>query len=115
VVRRFVLVVVMVGVAYGVGWMSDAVLNDDPCVGTYGREIDTYDAVRRWFPARTDCRVTTPAGLVRVQRGSSEVFLAMFALTLVAGLALSARIRLTWRAAVVVVACVGAFLVIFIF
>ena len=29
--RRVVLGLIVVGIAYGVGWMSDAVLNDDPC------------------------------------------------------------------------------------
>jgi hypothetical protein len=108
------LVVVVIGIAYGVGWMSDAILNDDPCLGTYLREGDQYDYVQRWFPARADCRVTTPAGSVRVEPGSSEVFLTTFALTLIVALALAATIRLVWRATVIVVACVAAVLVIFV-
>jgi hypothetical protein len=77
--RWIVIAVLVLCVAYGVGWMSDAVLNDDPCISAYGRETDRYDYVDRWFPARTDCRITAPSGASRIESGSSEVFLAMFA------------------------------------
>jgi len=114
VTRRVVLVMVTIGVAYAVGWMSDVMLNDAPCLGPHAREGDAYDYLQRWFPARTDCRVTTRDGSVYVERGSSEVFLTMFALTLIVALALVATIRLAWRAAMVLVACVAALLVIFL-
>jgi hypothetical protein len=94
--------------------MSDAVLNDDPCISTYGREIDRYDYVQRWFPVRTDCQVTTPSGASRIESGTSDVFLAMFALALVAGFALLSRRALAIRAAAVLAAGAGAFLVIFV-
>jgi hypothetical protein len=95
---------IVIGIAYGVGLMSDAVLNDDPCVSAYGPEIDRYDYIQRWFPVRTDCRVTTPAGASRIESGSSEVFLAMFGLTLVAGFALLSTLALAMRAAAILTA-----------
>src|SRR3712207_9158033 len=91
--RRVVLALGVVVVAYGVGWISDAVLFDDPCIFV-GRETDRHDYVTRWFPVRTDCRVTTPSGASRIEPGSSDVFLAMFAFTLVAGFALLSGIAL---------------------
>jgi hypothetical protein len=112
--RRLVIALILIGIAYGVGFMSDAVLNDDPCVSAYGREIDRYDYVQRWLPARTDCRVTTPSGASRLESGSSEVFLAMFALTLVTGLAVLSHLALAMRAAAILAAGAAAFLVIFI-
>ena len=112
--RRVVLAVVVVGIAYGIGWMSDALLNDDPCISTYGREIDRYDYTARWFPGRTDCRVTAPSGASRIESGSSEVFLAMFAFALVAAFALLSRLATTIRAAALLAAGAVAFLVIFI-
>jgi hypothetical protein len=112
--RRVVLALMVVGIAYGVGWMSDAVLNDDPCISAYGREIDRYDYVAWWFPVHTDCRVTTPSGASRIESGSSEVFLAMFALVVVAGFALLSRLALAIRAAAILAAGAGAFVVIFI-
>jgi hypothetical protein len=112
--RRTLVGLALVGLAYGVGWMSDAVLNDDPCISAYGREIDRYDYVQRWFPARTDCRVTAPSGASRLESGSSEIFLAMFALTLVAGLAVLSHLALAMRAAAILAAGAAAFLVIFI-
>ena len=105
---------IVVGAAYGVGWVSDAVLNDDPCISADAREIDRHDAVARWFPARSDCRVTTPSGATRIERGSSEVFLAMFAFALVVGFALLSSLALATRVAAVLVAGAAAFLVIFI-
>jgi hypothetical protein len=111
---RIAVGLALVGIAYGVGWMSDAALNDDPCVSASGREIDRYDHVQRWFPARTDCRVTTPSGASRLESGSSEVFLAMFALSLVTGLALLSHLTLAMRAAAILAAGAAAFLVIFI-
>jgi hypothetical protein len=113
VARRVLIVVAVIGVAYGVGWMSDAVLND-PCVSSHVREIDRYDYVEKWFPARTDCRVTTPSGASRIESGSSEVFLATFALTLVVGVALVSRAALAVRALGIIAAGAAAFLVIFI-
>jgi hypothetical protein len=110
---RVVLALIVVAIAYGVGWMSDATLND-PCVGASGREIDRYDHVQRWFPVRTDCQVTQPSGATRIESGSSEVFLAMFPLALVAGFALLSRRDVALRAAAVLVAGLGAFLVIFV-
>ena len=112
--RRVVLALIVVGIAYGVGWMSDAVLNDDPCISAYAREIDRYDSVARWFPARTDCRVTTPSGASRIEPGSSEVFLAMFALALAVGFARLSRLASAIRVAAVLSAGAAAFLVIFI-
>jgi integrase len=79
-----------------------------------GGEIDRYDLVERWFPVRTDCRVTTPSGETRVEKGSSEVFIAMFALVLVVGLAFLSGIALAARAVAVVAAGAAAFLAIFI-
>jgi hypothetical protein len=75
---RGVVGLIVVAIAYGVGLMGDAVLNDDPCVLSYGRETDRHDSVQRWFPVRTDCRITAPSGASRIEPGSSEVFLAMF-------------------------------------
>jgi hypothetical protein len=112
--RRAVLAVVVVGMAYGVGWIGDALLNDDPCASAYGREIDRYDYVQRWLPVRTDCRVTTPSGASRIEPGSSEVFLATFALALVAGFALLSGLALAIRATAVLAAGAVAFVVIFI-
>jgi hypothetical protein len=112
--RRAVLGLIVVGIAYGVGWMSDAMLNDDPCISANARENDRYDYVARWFPARTDCRVTTPSGASRIESGSSEVFLAMFALALVMGFALLSRLALAIRAAAALTAGAAAFFVIFI-
>jgi hypothetical protein len=105
---------VTIGVAYAVAWMSDLMLNDDPCLRPHAREGDDYDYVQRWFPARIDCRVTTRDGSVYVERGSSEVFLTMLALTLIAALALAAAVGLAWRAAMVTIAGVAAVLVIFL-
>ncbi len=107
--RRIIVVFL---VAYAVGWLSAAAL-DDPCV-LVGGETDRVDHVERWFPVRTDCRVTTPAGATRIERGSSEVFLATFALTLVAGAALLIGARLAVRVALVLATAVAAFVVIFI-
>ena len=104
----------MVAIAYGVGLMGDAVLNDDPCVLSYGRETDRHDSVQRWFPVRTDCRITAPSGASRIEPGSSEVFLAMFGWTLVAALALVSGSRVAARAAVVLVAGAAAVVVIFV-
>jgi hypothetical protein len=112
--RRAVLALIVVGIAYGVGWVSDAVLNDDPCISAHARETDRTDPVARWFPARTDCRVTTRGGASRIERGSSEVFLAMFAFALVVGSALLSGLAVAIRAAAVVVAGAVAFLVIFV-
>jgi hypothetical protein len=112
--RRIVVGLALVGIAYGVGWMSYALLTDDPCISAYGREIDRYDYVPQWFPVRTDCRVTTPSGASRLESGSSEVFLAMFALTLVTGLAVLSHLALAIRAAAILAAGAAAFLVIFI-
>ena len=112
VARRSLIAVLVLGVAYGAGWMSNAFLND-PCV--YGlRETERVEYVERWFPARTDCRVITPSGATRIESGSSEVFLAAFALTLVVGLALMSRAALAARAAAMLAAGAAAFLVIFI-
>lgn len=94
--------------------MSDAVLNDDPCISACARETDRYDYVARWFPARTDCRVTTPSGASRIESGSSEVFLAMFAFAPVVGFALLSRLALAIRVAAVLAAGAAAFLVIFV-
>ena len=113
--RRVLVVCVVVAIAYGVGWLSDAALNDDPCLLSYGRETDRHDYVQRWLPLRTDCRITTPSGASRIERGSSEVFLAMSGLTLVAGFALLSGVALAVRAAAVLAAAAAAFLVIFIF
>jgi hypothetical protein len=112
--RRVVLALVVVGIAYGVGWMSDAALNDDPCSSASARELDRYDYVERWLPVRTDCRVTTPSGASRIASGSSEVFVAMFALAVAAGFALLSRLALAIRAATVLAAGAAAFIVIFI-
>lgn len=112
--RRVVLALIVVGIAYGVGWMSDAVLNDDPCASAPGREIDRYDYVQQWFPVRTDCQVTTPSGASRIESGTSDVFLAMFSLALVAGFVLLSRLAVAIRAAAVLAAGAGAFLVIFV-
>jgi hypothetical protein len=112
--RCVVLALIVVGIAYGVGWMSDAMLNDDPCTSSHAREIDRYDYVARWFPVHTDCRVTTPSGASRIESGSSEVFLAMFALALVAGFALLSRLALAIRAAAVLATGAAAFVAIFI-
>ena len=109
-----VLALVVVGMAYSVGWISDALLNDDPCASTYGREIDRYDYVQRWFPLRTDCRITTPSGASRTEPGTSKVFLAMFALALVTGFALLSSLALAIRATAVLATGVVAFVVIFI-
>ena len=108
-----VLALVVVGMAYSVGWISDALLNDDPCASTYGREIDRYDYVQRWFPLRTDCRITTPSGASRTEPGTSEVFLAMFALALVTGFALLSSLALAIRATAVLATGAVAFVVIF--
>jgi hypothetical protein len=112
--QRLVVVVVALVVAYGVGWVSDAALNDDPCIGAVGLETDSYEDVYRWFPVRTDCRVTTASGAVTVTNGSPRVFWAMFAATFVALIALLVSIKLVWKLSVVVVAAVAAFVVIFI-
>jgi hypothetical protein len=112
VARRSLIAVLLLGVAYGVGWLSDAFLND-PCVSSV-RETEQVEYVERWFPARTDCRVISPSGATRIESGSSEVFLATFALTLVVGLALMSRAALKARAAAMVTAGAAAFLVIFI-
>jgi hypothetical protein len=113
--RRLFVALIVVGIAYCVGWMADAVLNDDPCVSAFGLETDSHDYVQRWFPARTDCRVTTATGASRVEPGSSEVFLAMFGLTLVTGLVLLSRLALAARAAAVLASSAAAFVVIFVF
>src|SRR5688572_22748936 len=112
--RRVVLAVVVLGVAYAVGWMSDAVLAEDSCIGSYGREEDDHAVAYRWLPPRGDCVVTAPSGETRVDRGSSEVFWAMFGLTLVVALAFLATMALALRVAAVVAGCVAAFVVIFI-
>jgi hypothetical protein len=112
--RRVVVASIVVAIAYGVGWLGSAVLNDDPCISSQAREIDRYDHVSRWFPARTDCRVTTPSGASRIESGSSEVFLAMFAFALVVGFALLSELALAIRAAAVLIAGAVAFLVIFV-
>ncbi len=109
---RILVALVILATAYAVGWASAAVL-DDPCIGV-GGETDRIDYVQRWFPARTDCRVVTPDGDARIERGSSEVFLAMFALTLVAGAALLVAARLALRLALVLAAAVAAFVVVFV-
>src|SRR5687767_11889085 len=111
--RRLVLGVVAVVLAYGVGLLSAWMLNEDPC-GWVGQETDRIDFVDRWLPPRTDCRITTAGGESRLVEGSSEVFLAMFALTLVLAGALLSGVALLLRAAAVAAACAAAFLVIFV-
>jgi hypothetical protein len=106
-VRRVLLVLVVIVGAYAVGWASDAVLNDDPCVTAAGSETDSYEVVHHWLPVRADCRVTGPRGVVAVERGSADVFLAMFAVTLIGGLALLATISVVWRVLAVVAAALG--------
>jgi hypothetical protein len=113
-VRGLIVAALVVCVAYGVGWATSAALDDDPCIAAHGGETDRYEYVERWFPVRTDCRVTTPSGASHVERGSSEVFLAMFGLTLVVGLALVTSIALIVRVTAVVVTAAAAFVVILI-
>jgi hypothetical protein len=98
--------------AYGVAWMSDAAIGD-PCLEA-GRETDRLDYVQRWLPPRTDCRVTSRAGETRIEKGSSEVSLTMFALTLVLAAAVLSRVRIALRAGTALVACAAAVLVIFL-
>src|SRR5689334_16202538 len=112
--RRVVLALAVVAIAYVVGWVGDAVLNDDPCASAYGRETDSYDYVQRWFPVRTDCRVMTPSGVSRIEQGSSEVFFAMFGLAVVAGFALLSSVALAIRATAVLATGAAAFVVIFV-
>ena len=112
--KRVLIATAFLAGAYAVGWASDAFLNDDPCIDAGVMELDRVEYVERWFPARTDCRITSPSGTVRLERGSPEVFLSMSGLTLVAALALLADIGLRWRAALVALAATAAFVVIFV-
>jgi hypothetical protein len=102
----------VIGLAYGVAWMSDAALGD-PCVEV-GGETDRVDYVQRRLPPRTDCRVTSPGGETRLERGSAEVSVTMFALTLVLAGALLIPAALALRAAAALAACAAAFLVVFV-
>ena len=98
--------------AYGVAWLGDAALGD-PCVEA-GGETDSVDYVQRWLPPRTDCRVTSPGGGTHTEKGSAEVSVTMFLLTLVLAAALLARAALALRAAAALAACAVAFLVVFV-
>ena len=109
---RLVAWLLAIAFAYGVAWMSDAALGD-PCLEA-GSETDRVDYVQRWLPPRTDCRVTTRSGDSHVEKGSEEVSVTMFALTLVLAAALLSRIALALRAVTVLAACAAAFLVIFV-
>ena len=102
----------VIALAYGVAWFSDAALGD-PCAEA-GGETDSDDYVQRWLPPRTDCRITGAGGATRVEKGSAEVSLTMFALTLVLAAALLARAALALRAAAALAACAAAFLVVFV-
>ena len=102
----------VIAVAYGVAWLGDAALGD-PCVEA-GGETDSVDYVQRWLPPRTDCRVTSPGGEERIEKGSAEVSVTMFLLTLVLAAALLARAALAPRAAAALLACAVAFLVVFV-
>jgi hypothetical protein len=111
---RVIVFAVAVIAAYGVGLMSDWTLNDDPCIEHFADEDVRVEPVERWLPARTDCRITTASGVTRIERGSAEVFLSMFVLTLVAAMALLSGVALLARVAVVAAAGATAFAVIFI-
>jgi hypothetical protein len=101
--KDVVLVLLGLALAYAVGWVSEAALNDHPCIEAQAQERDRVEYVERWLPVRTDCRVTSPSGVSRVEQGGSETFLVMFGLTLlVAGALASHRPRST-RAAIVVI------------
>jgi hypothetical protein len=104
---------IVIAVAYGVAWSSDAALGD-PCVEA-GGETDSVDYVQRWLPPRTDCRGTTTGGGTHVEKGSAEVSITMFALTLVLAAALLARgASLALRGAAALSASAVAFLVVFV-
>jgi hypothetical protein len=113
--RRLIMLVAALAVAYGVGLMSDWVLNGDPCIEFYADDSDQVDPVQGWLPVRTDCRITNASGAIRVERGSAEVFLSMFALMLVATYALVSRLAVVIRLVLLGAAGVAAFLVIFIY
>ncbi len=113
-IRRVAIAALLIGVAYGVGWMSQAALGDDPCLPAGVRETDRYDYVDRWLPPRTDCRVTTSSGDTKTASGSSEVFLVMFTLTLVVIAALISGASVAARASMILATGAAAFLVIFV-
>ena len=103
---------IVIAFAYGVAWLSDAALGD-PCVEA-GGETDRVDYVQRWLPPRTDCRVTGQSGRTHTEKGSAEVSVTMFVLTLVLAAAVLARAALALRVATAFAACVAAFLVVFV-
>ncbi len=91
--RRLLPILVVVAVAYVVGWLGQGVLVDDPCIGL-GEERGSVDYVDRWVPPRTDCRVTGPDGSVQLDAGSAEIFLVLFVSALAAGIVLQiGRVR----------------------
>src|SRR5688572_14328113 len=104
---------IVIASAYGVAWLSDIALNEDPCAAV-GRETDREELMQRWLPPHTDCRLTSRNGESRIVQGSVEVSLTMFALTLVLAAALLARAALALRAAAALAACAVAFLVVFV-
>ena len=95
---RFGFWLLVIAFAYGVAWFSDAALGD-PCVEA-GGETDSVDYVQRRLPPRPDCRVTTPGGETHTEKGSAEVSVTMFLLTLVLAAALLIPAALALRAAV---------------
>jgi len=103
----------LIVVAYGVAFMGDITLNQDPC-GGFGHETDREDYVQRWIPPHTDCRLTSENGESRIVQGDVQVSLAMFALTLVLAGLLLARGAFALRALAALAACGTAFLVIFV-
>jgi hypothetical protein len=113
VIGRIVITSVVLVLAYGAGWIANAALNDDPCI-EHGRETDRTDYVERWFPVRTDCRITTRSGATRIREGSSEAFWVGFALTLFVALALMSAVALAIRVLAILAAGTVAFLLIFI-
>jgi hypothetical protein len=111
---RLGLILLAVTFAYAAGWLRDAFLHDDPCLGARVRELDRVDYVDHWLPPRVDCRITRPDGTTLVDKGSSETFFALFALGLIVFAALIVHGARWLRALIVVVAGVVALGAIFL-
>ena len=106
--RKAVLVLAL-PFAYAMGWLADAMLNDDPCLNFMvetGPQVDFDDEL---WPARTNCVV---AGR-RVETGDPTVFYAVFGFWLVVAGLLLARMRWRVRIAGAVIAWVVSVYVIF--
>ena len=95
---RWIVVALVLPVAYAGAWLADAFLNDDPCLD-YPVEFEQdpppdAESLNEKWPARTDCRYPIPGGGMRFVQGDATVFYSAFGFWMVTALVIIAP----WRA-----------------